>query len=125
MKSLNIKQNYSEKQKIQLRQNIIKDEIGFNLEKLFVVKFNQEKAGTKNCENIVGGVEIPVGIAGPVKIESELFANDLLFPLATTEGALLASVNRGCRAINEAGSCEVYVKKIGMTRSPVFLCDSS
>ncbi|MBI2338060.1 hydroxymethylglutaryl-CoA reductase [Candidatus Daviesbacteria bacterium] len=41
-------------------------------------------------------------------------------PLATTEGALVASASRGCKAINQSGGAEVLVEEVGVTRGPVF-----
>jgi hydroxymethylglutaryl-CoA reductase (NADPH) len=40
--------------------------------------------------------------------------------LATTEGALVASVSRGCKAITESGGAGVSVERVGVTRGPVF-----
>lgn len=99
------------------------------LGELFTVNsFDVDVVGKKNCENLIGSVEVPVGLAGPLKAEvgfvgfgskaSEKLT--LFLPLATTEGALVASVNRGCKALFEVGSLKIQVKKVGMSRAPVF-----
>lgn len=77
---------------------------------------DEQTASTKNCENMIGAIQVPVGIAGPLKIADESF----FVPLATTEGALVASVNRGCKAITESRGATVISKHIGITRAPVF-----
>ena len=87
---------------------------------LFNVNEALSKANQHNCENMVGAVALPVGLAGPVKIISEQKADEYFVPLATSEGALVASVNRGLKAINQAGGAQVMVKNFGMTRAPVF-----
>jgi hydroxymethylglutaryl-CoA reductase (NADPH) len=51
----------------------------------------------KNCENVVGYVQVPLGIAGPLRVNGY----STFFPLATAEGALVASINRGCKILNE------------------------
>jgi hydroxymethylglutaryl-CoA reductase (NADPH) len=79
-----------------------------------------------HCENLIGGVSLPLGIAGPIKINFlEEFENrDFFIPLATTEGALVASVSRGCKAISEAGGATVFGQRFGTTRAPVFYTKS-
>ncbi|GAA0645578.1 hydroxymethylglutaryl-CoA reductase (NADPH) [Salarchaeum japonicum] len=73
-----------------------------------------------NIENLVGGVQVPLGVAGPVAVNGEAADGEYYLPLATTEGALVASVNRGCSAIRAGGGATARVLKNGMTRAPVF-----
>lgn len=74
----------------------------------------------KNCENIIGAVSIPMGIAGPILLKGEHAKGKYVLPLATSEGCLVASINRGCKAITQSGGTNTSVKKIGITRAPVF-----
>lgn len=94
------------------------------LNELFATHFDREQVAHKHCENVIGSVEIPVGVAGPLAITMPDWQAEVLVPLATTEGALVASVNRGCKALQLAGGVQVLVEKRGMTRSPVFECVS-
>ncbi|RLM56998.1 hydroxymethylglutaryl-CoA reductase (NADPH) [Halobellus sp. Atlit-31R] len=73
-----------------------------------------------NIENMLGTVQIPVGVAGPVPVDGGAAGGETYLPLATTEGALLASVNRGCSVLSAAGGANARVLKSGMTRAPVF-----
>ena len=73
-----------------------------------------------NIENMIGTVQVPLGVVGPVDINGAALDDERYLPLATTEGALLASVNRGCSVINTAGGATARVTKAGMTRAPVF-----
>ena len=73
-----------------------------------------------NIENMMGTVQVPLGVVGPVDINGAALDDERYLPLATTEGALLASVNRGCSVINKAGGATARVTKAGMTRAPVF-----
>ncbi|MFW6320269.1 MAG: 3-hydroxy-3-methylglutaryl-CoA reductase, partial [Halohasta sp.] len=73
-----------------------------------------------NIENMIGTVQVPLGVVGPVDINGGALDDERYLPLATTEGALLASVNRGCSVINRAGGATARVTKSGMTRAPVF-----
>ena len=73
-----------------------------------------------NCESVIGYVPIPVGLVGPILVNSKLYH----IPMATTEGALIASTNRGARAIRMSGGVTAVVIEDGMTRAPVFKCES-
>ena len=66
------------------------------------------------CENVVGYTPIPVGIAGPLRIDGVA----LPIPMATTEGALVASTSRGCKALNAGGGVTTVVTQDAMTRGP-------
>ncbi|KAJ2831019.1 3-hydroxy-3-methylglutaryl-coenzyme A (HMG-CoA) reductase isozyme [Coemansia sp. 'formosensis'] len=66
------------------------------------------------CENVIGVMPIPVGVAGPMLIDGEL----VHIPMATTEGALVASTSRGCKAITLGGGAMTVLTKDGMTRGP-------
>src|SRR3989344_5901373 len=66
-------------------------------------------AQSKHCENMIGIAQIPLGVAGPLAIKNdampagrqELKITNYYIPLATAEGALVASISRGCKAITE------------------------
>jgi hydroxymethylglutaryl-CoA reductase (NADPH) len=60
-------------------------------------------------------VQLPVGIAGPLLLDGQRY----YVPMATTEGCLVASTNRGCKAIAESGGATSVVLRDGMTRAPV------
>lgn len=66
------------------------------------------------CENVIGYMPIPVGVAGPLVIDGKPYH----IPMATTEGCLVASTMRGCKAINAGGGVETVLTKDGMTRGP-------
>lgn len=74
----------------------------------------------RNIENPIGAIQIPLGIAGPLKIEGDYARGEYYIPLATTEGALVASVNRGCKALTLSGGVKTKILFDGMTRAPLF-----
>uniref|UniRef100_A0A8C6LE75 3-hydroxy-3-methylglutaryl coenzyme A reductase n=1 Tax=Nothobranchius furzeri TaxID=105023 RepID=A0A8C6LE75_NOTFU len=67
------------------------------------------------CENVIGYMPVPVGVAGPLLLDNKQF----YVPLATTEGCLVASTNRGCRALSLSGGCSSRILADRMTRGPV------
>jgi hydroxymethylglutaryl-CoA reductase (NADPH) len=66
------------------------------------------------CENVVGYLPLPLGLAGPMTIDGKSY----YLPMATTEGVLVASTSRGCKAINAGGGATTVVTADGMTRGP-------
>ena len=64
------------------------------------------------CESVVGYVPVPVGVVGPLNLDGR----PVTVPMVTTEGCLVASVNRGCSALRQCGVTSV-VEDVGMTRS--------
>ena len=77
-----------------------------------------------NIESYVGTVNIPVGIAGPLRIHGRAGTADYRVPLATTEAALVASYNRGSRLLTAAGGCNTRVVDEAVSRTPVFALNS-
>nr|ASJ80969.1 3-hydroxy-3-methylglutaryl-coenzyme A reductase [Matricaria chamomilla] len=88
---------------------------GKSLDGLPLEGFDYESILGQCCEMPVGYVQIPVGIAGPMLLDGQEFT----VPMATTEGCLVASTNRGCKAIYVSGGATSVLLKDGMTRAPV------
>ena len=78
-----------------------------------------------NIENFVGTAQVPIGIAGPLKMVGEHAKGDFYIPMATTEGTLVASYSRGMRVISECGGARATVTKHSMQRAPVFLFENA
>lgn len=76
--------------------------------------YNYEFVHGACCENVIGYLPIPLGVAGPLVIDKQHY----YLPMATTEGVLVASTNRGCKAINAAGGAVTVLTGDGMTRGP-------
>ncbi|MEM8933005.1 MAG: hypothetical protein AAGE94_17600, partial [Acidobacteriota bacterium] len=105
----------------ELRRRAVERMGGASLDHMGAFSFDADVVGTRHCENLIGVTQIPVGVIGPVRVRGQYVEDEeLLVPLATTEGALVASTNRGCRALREAGGAVVRVDNVGITRAPVF-----
>lgn len=77
-----------------------------------------------HCENLIGAISLPLGVAGPALVKGEHADGQYYIPLATTEGALVASVSRGCKAISLSQGARVYAQRAGTTRGPVFFVNN-
>ena len=84
------------------------------ISKLPYQNYNYENVHGACCENVIGYMPLPVGVAGPMVIDGKSY----YLPMATTEGVLVASTNRGCKAINAAGGAITVLTGDGMTRGP-------
>lgn len=101
---------------VKIRRKIIAENAKLPLDKLNQLPykhFDYTKVMNVCCENVLGYVQIPVGYAGPLTLDGAKF----YVPMATTEGALVASTNRGCKVISIHGVTS-FVEDIGMTRAP-------
>ena len=98
------------------RRKDLEKQLKVDLKHVGSFTLDESVASTRNCENMIGAAQVPMGIAGPLQIGKKKY----FIPLATTEGALVASVSRGCRAITESGGATVDSHRVGATRSPVF-----
>jgi hydroxymethylglutaryl-CoA reductase (NADPH) len=78
-----------------------------------------------NIENFVGVAQVPVGIAGPLLVDGEHARGTFYVPLATTEGTLVASYNRGMKLLYAAGGVRTTVVAEAMQRAPAFGFDSA
>jgi hydroxymethylglutaryl-CoA reductase (NADPH) len=101
------------------RRRFLAGETGVDLSTVGDYSFSA--ADTESAiENMIGAAQVPMGVAGPVPVDGSAADGTHYLPLATTEGALVASVNRGCSAIRAAGGATARVLKNEMTRAPVF-----
>jgi hydroxymethylglutaryl-CoA reductase (NADPH) len=78
-----------------------------------------------NVENFVGAAQVPIGVVGPLLVHGEHAQGEFYVPLATAEGTLVASYNRGMRLVREAGGVTTTVMDDAMQRAPAFLFDSA
>lgn len=73
-----------------------------------------------NIENFIGTVKLPVGLAGPLRINGLAAQGDYYVPLATTEAALVASYHRGASVVTLAGGCTTLILSEGVGRAPAY-----
>jgi len=109
---------------VELRRAFVEKKTGTQLKNIGYFSLNAERAMRANIENMIGATQVPLGVAGPLRVKGRFASGDFFIPLATTEGALVASVNRGCTAINRSGGASAFIVAEGMTRAPVFRANS-
>ncbi|KAH0684249.1 hypothetical protein KY285_022528 [Solanum tuberosum] len=98
-----------------IRREAVQRLTGRSLAGLPLDGFDYESILGQCCEMPIGYVQIPVGIAGPLLLNGCEYS----VPMATTEGCLVASTNRGCKAIYASGGATSVLFRDGMTRAPV------
>lgn len=104
-----------------IRREALQRTTGKSLKGLPLEGFDYSSILGQCCEMPVGYVQIPVGIAGPLLLDGREF----WIPMATTEGCLVASTNRGCKAIFMSGGATSVLLRDGMTRAPVVRFESA
>ncbi|NJE25193.1 hydroxymethylglutaryl-CoA reductase (NADPH) [Thermococcus sp. MV5] len=106
----------------EIRRKALERKLGVTLDNIGHYSIDPNQVIGKNIENMIGVVQIPMGVAGPLKINGEYAKGEFYIPLATTEGALVASVNRGCSTLTAAGGVKTTIIGDKMTRAPLLKC---
>ena len=83
-----------------------------------------EKVHGRNAENVIGAVQIPLGVAGPLRVNGEHARGEFYVPMATTEGALIASTARGMKGITQSGGATARLIADAIARAPLFELES-
>jgi len=115
--------NFSEKA-IDDRLSFVKKHTGANMPHIKKYSFDPHITDG-NCENFIGVAQIPIGIAGPLKVNGEHAKGEFLIPMATTEGTLVASYNRGIKLLNASGGVKCTIIGDSMQRAPVFVFEDA
>ncbi|MDX1733085.1 MAG: hydroxymethylglutaryl-CoA reductase [Halioglobus sp.] len=109
---------------VQERQAFIEQNTGATLQHTRQFSFDPEDM-SGNIENLFGVAQIPIGLAGPLLVNGEHAQGEFYVPMATIEGTMLASYNRGMRVIRESGGVTTTVSGDAMQRAPVFVFPSA
>jgi hydroxymethylglutaryl-CoA reductase (NADPH) len=101
------------------RHDFIEQTTGHRLDHITRTSFDPHLT-RGNIEHFTGVAQLPLGIAGPLKVNGEHAQGEFYVPLATTEGTLVASYNRGMKVIAASGGVTCAVVGDNMQRAPVF-----
>jgi hydroxymethylglutaryl-CoA reductase (NADPH) len=106
------------------RQEFLRERTGASLD--HVASYSFDPDGVRgNVEHFTGVAQVPIGVAGPLLVDGEHAQGEFYVPLATAEGTLVASYNRGMKLLREAGGVKVTVMDDRMQRAPAFLFESA
>src|SRR6201995_1857196 len=106
------------------RRAFLREQTGAKLEHVGQFSFDPSVL-PGNVENFSGVAQVPIGVAGPLRINGEHAQGDFYVPMATSEGTLVASYNRGMRVLGECGGVKTTVVEDSMQRAPVFIFDDA
>jgi hydroxymethylglutaryl-CoA reductase (NADPH) len=115
--------DYSE-EAAEMRRRFVRDRTGVALEHVPHYSFDPALAGG-NVEQFLGVSQVPIGLAGPLLVDGEHAQGEFYVPMATAEGTLVASYNRGMRLLYEAGGVKTTIMADRMQRAPVFIMPSA
>jgi hydroxymethylglutaryl-CoA reductase (NADPH) len=103
-----------------LRQEFLREQTGAELEHVASYSFDPATL-PGNIEHFTGVAQVPLGIAGPLLVNGEHAQGQFYVPLATAEGTLVASYNRGMKLLHEAGGVTTTIVEDHMQRAPAFI----
>src|SRR3982751_2761557 len=106
------------------RQEFVREQTGAELEHVSSYSFDPGTL-TGNVEQFLGVAQVPIGLAGPLLVNGEHAQGEFYVPMATAEGTLVASYNRGMRLLYEAGGVTTTVTADHMQRAPAFIFPSA
>lgn len=84
---------------VSIRRRLYENILGRKMDLIPYTGYDYNKVFGANCEIVIGYVPLPLGVVGPLLMNGE----SVYVPMATTEGCLVASTNRGCKAISQSG----------------------
>ena len=106
------------------RRDFLKEQAGASLE--HVGSYSFDPSGLPgNIEHFTGVAQVPLGIAGPLLVNGEHAQGEFYVPMATAEGTLVASYNRGMKLLHEAGGVKTTIMADRMQRAPAFLFEDA
>src|SRR4051795_4892876 len=108
----------------QARLEFARERTGASLEHVTNYSFDPG-ALSGNVEQFIGAAQVPIGLAGPLLVNGEHAQGEFYVPLATAEGTLVASYNRGMRLLHECGGVTTTIMDDRMQRAPAFLFESA
>ncbi|WP_225993372.1 hydroxymethylglutaryl-CoA reductase [Actinomadura rudentiformis] len=109
---------------VQIRQDFVRERTGVSLSHVTRYSFDPKVVGG-NVEQFVGVAQVPIGLAGPLLVNGEHARGEYYVPMATAEGTLVASYNRGMRLVYEAGGVTTTIMADHMQRAPAFVMPSA
>src|ERR687898_3180819 len=108
----------------QRRRAFLAEQTGVALEHVASYSFDPALA-QGNVEHFTGVAQVPIGVAGPLLVDGEHAQGEFYVPMATAEGTLVASYNRGMKLLREAGGVKTTIMADRMQRAPVFIMPSA
>ncbi|MCU0896825.1 MAG: hydroxymethylglutaryl-CoA reductase [Burkholderiales bacterium] len=114
------KQNDYTREMAEARRRVVTETTGAQLAHVGSYSFDPAVL-PGNMEGFSGAAQVPIGFAGPLLVDGEHARGEYFVPMATTEGTLVASYNRGMRLTREAGGIRTTVIDDAMQRAPIFV----
>src|SRR5919206_513681 len=106
------------------RREFLRERAGASLEHVGSYSFDPSVL-PGNVEHFTGVAQVPLGIAGPLLVDGEHAHGEFYVPLATAEGTLVASYNRGMKLLYEAGGVTTTILDDRMQRAPAFVFETA
>src|SRR5919199_4174697 len=118
------RQNDYTREAADARRAFVEERTGASLEHVGCYSFDPALV-QGNVEHFTGVAQVPIGIAGPMLVNGEEAQGEFYVPLATAEGTLVASYNRGMKLLYAAGGVKTTVVDDRMQRAPCFIFESA